>query len=252
MPETFPSLVPQKRVWGFWPTIGLSVAILVIHTATQALVSLIAFVTKWYTSGLDFQESLDMLATDGLAFSLAIITAALLGLLLMVIFIKIRGNIPVGDYLGFKSISWRTILLLTLLVSTILATILIIGNCLGDNGDADFSAEIYRNSGFLPLLWLATIFFAPIFEELFFRGFLFVGLRASRLGPTATVVLTSLLWAALHIQYSLFGIIQILAMGLVLGTVRHKTDSIWSPLLIHILWNSAAILSTALYVSSSG
>jgi len=40
-----------------------------------------------------------------------------------------------------------------------------------------------------------------LFEELFFRGFLFRGLSSSFMGPVGAVLVTSALWALIHTQY---------------------------------------------------
>jgi len=252
LPEFVPPVVPQKRLWGFWPTIGLSVAILAAYFAVQAGVLLIVFIIRLYSGELPFMEAVEMLATDGLASSLATIVAAPFGLLLTAVFIRLRGGIRVADYLDFKPISKKAILLLGLVFFAMLALATMAGEFLGDDGNTGFTVDLYRNGGLLPLLWMAIVFMAPVFEEVFFRGFMFVGLRASRLGTIGTIIITSFCWAILHIQYNLFGIIQILIMGLILGTVRHKTNSIWSPIIIHILWNAAVMVSVALYISSGG
>ncbi len=250
-PDTLAPVEPQRQLWGFWPTVGLSATILVTFFAAQIAVSLVAFLVLLYSGGLGFQETLEA-AASGLVLSLATIVSVPLGLLLVVVFIRLRGNISVADYLGFRRIKWGVVAILALLFVAMLAVVSIIGSYLGDSGDANFNTELYLSSGFPPLLWLAVVFLAPLFEEVFFRGFLFVGLRASRLGVIATVILTSLLWAILHIQYNLFGITQILGMGLILGTVRHKTDSLWGPLIIHALWNGVATASVALYGNFGG
>jgi len=59
----------------------------------------------------------------------------------------------------------------------------------------------------VPLFGIAAVVFAPLFEEGFFRGFLFVGFKQSRLGSFGTILITSAAWAALHIQYDLYGIL---------------------------------------------
>jgi len=250
--DTPPSAPLPRRVWSFWPTIGFSTVILIAYNALQLLVILAVFVIQICTSEIGLQEALGQLATNGLAFSLAIIVSVPLGLLLVLLFIRLKKDLSVADYLGFKPLRVKTALLSALIFLVILAVVLMVENYLGESGDANFSTELYRNSGFLPGLWLAVVFLAPLFEEVFFRGFLFVGLRSSRLGTVAAIVLTSLLWAAMHLQYNLYGIAQILGIGLILGIVRHKTDSLWSPLIIHILWNGAAMIFTALYISSGG
>jgi len=249
--EDIPTQTPPKRIWGFWPTIGFSAVILTAYNVTQLFVTLVVMVIQLYTNQTGLQEAWEGL-TSGLVFSLAIITSTVIGLLLVAVFIRIQGSVSLADYLGWKPIRPRIILRLVLISVVMLAAVLIIGGIIGDDGDASFTTELYGNSGNVPLFWLAVIFFAPLFEEVFFRGFLFVGLRASRAGPVTAIIITSLLWAIMHLQYNLFGIAQILSIGIIMGIVRHKTDSLWSPLIIHILWNAAAVISMALYVSPGG
>jgi hypothetical protein len=98
------------------------------------------------------------------------------------------------------------------------------------------------------LFWIGVIIFAPAFEEVFFRGFLFEGFRYSRIGVVGAIVLTSLIWAALHMQYDPFEMFLVFLMGLLLGILRYKTGSLWSPLLMHSLNNLAATIELVLYV----
>ncbi|MFC1958097.1 lysostaphin resistance A-like protein [Chloroflexota bacterium] len=110
--------------------------------------------------------------------------------------------------------------------------------------------NVYNTSVWPPLLWAALIIFAPAFEETFFRGFLFEGFRQSRIGIIGTIGLTALTWAALHMQYDIYGIVTIFIMGVLLGIVRLKTDSLWSPLLIHAFFNFVATLQVAINMNS--
>jgi len=238
---SFPSTIPPKRIWGFWPTVGFSAVIFIAYSAAQFLVSLVAFILQ-ISSGASIQQGLENLIVNGLTLSLATIVSAAVGLLLVIVFIRVRGGISSADYLGIYPLKLKTIMWLVLLFIAMLATVLVVSSYLGNDGSADFNTELYRHSGPLPLFVLAIVFAAPLFEEVFFRGFLFVGMRASRIGPVATIIITSALWAMLHLQYNIFGIVQIFVMGIILGIVRHRTDSLWSPLLIHILWNGAAVV----------
>jgi uncharacterized protein len=249
---TPPSTPPEKRLWGFWPTAGFAAAILTTYFAVQSAIATIIFFIRFPGSGLDLLEALQKLNTDGFALSVAEIVSVALGTLLIAVFIRLKGGISFADYVGFKKPGWKTLVISALVFAVMIAVVYVVSNYAGDQGDSEFSAELYRSSVFPPLLWLAIVFLGPFFEELFFRGFLFVGLRASKLGVIATVILTSLLWAALHLQYGLFGISQILVMGIVLGTVRHKTNNLWSTILIHVLWNGAALIATAVYVNQGG
>jgi membrane protease YdiL (CAAX protease family) len=111
--------------------------------------------------------------------------------------------------------------------------------------NSSFMTETYQTAGWLPLLWAAVVLFAPVFEETFFRGFLFAGIERSRFGSVGTIILTSLVWASLHLQYNFIGMATIVILGLVLGTVRLKTHSLWPSILIHVFWNATALVVTA-------
>jgi hypothetical protein len=93
---------------------------------------------------------------------------------------------------------------------------------------------------------------APIFEEIFFRGFLFQGIRYSRLGPIGAIGITSFFWAVIHLQYDIYGIATIFAHGLLLGIVRFKTDSIYLLMVMHSLASLVATVETALYAHFIG
>ena len=91
-----------------------------------------------------------------------------------------------------------------------------------------FMREAYmsaRDGGSLPLFFIAVVIVAPISEEIAFRGFLFRGLSASWLGVSGTLVVTSAVWAAMHVQYDAFTLGQIFCIGLLLGWIRWATGS---------------------------
>jgi membrane protease YdiL (CAAX protease family) len=95
------------------------------------------------------------------------------------------------------------------------------------------------------LLWVAVVIAGPIFEELFFRGFLLAGFRASFLGPIGAVVLTSASWALIHLQYDAYDMSTIFVVGCVLGASRLKTGSVLLPIGMHILNNLIATIEAA-------
>lgn len=97
------------------------------------------------------------------------------------------------------------------------------------------------------LLCLAMIVAAPIFEELLFRGFLFQGLRSSVLGGSGAVIVTAALWAVIHQQYDLVGVLSIFAMGLVLGFARWRTGSLLLTIAMHAMANLVAIMQLLIF-----
>jgi sodium transport system permease protein len=76
-----------------------------------------------------------------------------------------------------------------------------------------------------------------ICEELLFRGLLMSGLR--RLGPTAAVVVTSLLFGLAHA--SVYRLLPTAFLGAVIGLTRLRTRSIFPGMIIHALNNGLAL-----------
>jgi len=95
----------------------------------------------------------------------------------------------------------------------------------------------------------ALIVGAPLFEETFFRGFLFKGLEASFLGTVGAILVTALLWASIHVQYEIYEMSQIFVFGLLLGAARVRTGSLLAPFLAHAMANFLATLETAVMAS---
>ncbi len=101
---------------------------------------------------------------------------------------------------------------------------------------------IIETTRYTTLLWLALVVAAPVFEEVLFRGFLFEGLRRTKLGAGGTIVVTTLLWTLLHaVQYDAYFLVLIALIGILLGVARERTGSLYVPLAIHAVNN---LLST--------
>lgn len=98
-------------------------------------------------------------------------------------------------------------------------------------------------AGIVTLLVIAVG--APLSEELLFRGFLFSGLSKSRLGLWGTAILTSLAWTALHAGYSIFGLLEVLMIGLYFSWLLIRTGSLWVTIFCHAVYNT--VVGLALY-----
>ncbi len=99
-------------------------------------------------------------------------------------------------------------------------------------------------AGWLPLMWFATVLVAPAGEEIMFRGFLFRGFVRSESSAWPAIVVISLLWAGLHLQYDWTGISEIFVAGLFLGWVRWRSGSTLLTFLLHALFNLEGMLET--------
>jgi membrane protease YdiL (CAAX protease family) len=242
---------PHLPVWGPWQTTGLGLAIFAINAAAQAGVFL-GFVAKEYASnpGPSILQLITGLATNGLVLSLSVIAGAAVGVPMIVVFVKARRRASIREYLALNPITKKQVLVSLAIVAGLTALIELVGSATGQSSDT-FIVNAYQTAKPLALLWISFVIFGPAFEETFFRGFLFAGWVRSRLGTIGTVALTSGLFAVLHIQYDLFGIMSVLAMGIALGIMRFKTRSLWSPLLMHFVWNLAGMVMLAFNLGSS-
>ncbi|MFA5309692.1 MAG: type II CAAX endopeptidase family protein [Dehalococcoidales bacterium] len=254
LPPT-PAAAPQKRYWGFWATVGLGAAVLLVFFVVQLLVILVAGIAlsmPELDQSLNTQDIVDRVmdalnARLGLLQSIATIASGILGTGLILLFIRARRRADVQEYLGVNSLSLKSILVSVVTVIGLIAVFDGLAWWLGYSSGGGIVADVYNTSIWPPLFWIAVVVFAPLFEEAFFRGFLFAGFRQSPLGAAGAVALTALAWALMHaLQYSLFSIGWIFVLGVAIGTVRHKTGSIWSAFIMHALVNFIATLSLAM------
>lgn len=91
----------------------------------------------------------------------------------------------------------------------------------------------------LAIVVLFGVVLGPIYEELFFRGFLFP-LLAKSFGPAAGIFLSALLFALLHGAQNQWAWQQITIVGiagLVFGFVRHRTGSTAAATVVHAGFN---------------
>ena len=93
-----------------------------------------------------------------------------------------------------------------------------------------------------------AVFLAPLVEEPMFRGGVFGLLR--RRSRAAAYAVSTLLFAVYHVWGYLGGdaanllyLLQYLPAGLALARCREKTDSIWTPIFLHMLSNGVSMLA---------
>jgi membrane protease YdiL (CAAX protease family) len=91
---------------------------------------------------------------------------------------------------------------------------------------------------------LDAIIWAPLVEEVAFRGFLYTTLRRRFPMVTATV-LSSTIFALVH-GYSLAGFVTIWWSGLVWACAYEKSRTLWPGILCHATSNALATLSPLL------
>lgn len=256
-PQTLQPLpaAPEKRVWGGWATFGFSLVILLVFFVVQGIVVAVpTFVSVFSYMGsevLTYEEMLELVMDDitgqlGLYQSLATIISGIAGVGMTLIFIRAKKGAGILEYLGIRKISLKTALIATGITLAVLAIVETIWWLLGIQSDENIMNQVYDTSISPVLFWIAVVIFAPFFEEALFRGFLYEGLRQSWLGLYGTIMLTSFGWAIVHgVQYNVAGVTYIFVLGVIMGIVRWKTNTIWSTFIMHAVVNLVAVIIMA-------
>ena len=99
------------------------------------------------------------------------------------------------------------------------------------------------------LIIIAVAIIAPIGEELLFRGFLQQFLEQHWKDITRAILITSLFFSIIHMNPYWF--IQIYVLGVMLGFLSWKTNSIFPPLILHALNNGTALLFSFIDIEKS-
>ncbi len=113
-----------------------------------------------------------------------------------------------------------------------------------------FKENLYADTKFLaeglnsPLWWgtiLMAVVFAPLWEELTFRGFLLSALAQTRLGFWGAALISNVIWTCLHAQYGWAGIGSVFMAGMVLSWLLWRTGSLRAPIIAHGIANIVAV-----------
>lgn len=229
--------------WPFWPTIGFSLAIAVAYVIAQT-VGALAWILIAGMPLSSLSHDAKELTHNGGVVAYATLLSAIVAVALCVLFARLRPGISLRDYFALRwppnrvAIYWCAGFLLYLLGCALASRFL------DTSATEEFARAIQDVRGLTKvLLWIALYVGAPVTEEFFFRGFLFVGIQRSRLGPVGAIIITTVLFAAIHVQYDLQGIVMVSAASVFFGAVRHKTNSLLLCMVLHSIMNVIATVS---------
>jgi hypothetical protein len=198
-----------------------------------------------------FGAAVGVVVSNGLTISLSVITGlpAVLAALWVAIWIK---GMRFTGYLALRSFSWTN-----LLIGVAALVVLVMGwdalsRATGREVEPGFMGDVLKSARDDGALWLLVVSFcvaAPITEEFFARGFLYRGWSESFLRPVGAIILSSLVWTALHLQYDWYFLGEVFSIGLLLGYIRYRSNSTWLTIILHGLNNFAAVVQTILLTS---
>jgi membrane protease YdiL (CAAX protease family) len=230
----------EVKAWGRWSTFGLGL-IALLAGQMAALLAL----TWYYGTSL---AHLPDFSGSGVAVSLVILASTPVQVALLVLMARQTGD-SAAHYLGFV-LPRRSDLVVAIIA---VVAFIVVGDAIslliGQGVVTPFQRNIYRTgaaAGWLPVLWLVVVVITPIGEETLFRGFLFRGWHRTPRDVWAVIIITALLFAAAHVQYDFFVIIQVFVFGLLLGWFRWASGSTLLTMLMHALVNFEGMLETLL------
>lgn len=222
-------------------TIGIAKSLLwfilfiVIIIAVAALVG----IGCWLID--DFETSLWLHATNVSAElqCFSVFGVVLFAVLLpVIIFASHFDNQPWHVTLAIRIVPWKVLVLWMLMYLLLFALMLFLIQYF-DIYVGESVSEVAVSNSILLVLVLGLI--SPVLEELVFRGYLFCAWRDTFLGLGGTLVTTSVLFAILHVaEYQGVMLFFIFGMSMIYGLARELTDSITTPVLLHVVHNMAA------------
>ncbi len=188
--------------------------------------------------------SVEEVVGNGLFLALVTILSGIVGVAFIILITRYFQGRSFLEYLGLTGVSLKQLGFWLFIAAVFLVLSDTCTFLLKKPIVTDFMVNAVQTAKFPWLLYFALIIAAPIFEELFYRGFLLKGLSLSWLKPFGAIVLTALCWSLLHMQYDWYGVLQIFLGGLLFGYARLKSGSIYVTIAMHGLQNLVATIET--------
>ena len=248
-----PPSAPQPRPPRVWKFVGTSLWGVVVFAAMfVGQLSVLAYLVATKGIPADFAQMKAMVGS-GLTISMSIVMG--LPAALLALWCAIRPTrTPFADYLALRWTSWWNLLFGVIGLFVLVMVWEPVARAVGHDSSPEFMIGVVKSAQDDGTLWLLVIAFcviAPVTEELLTRGFLYRGWSESFLRPVGAIVLSSLVWTAMHLQYDWFFFGEIFSIGLLFGYMRYRSRSTALTMVLHGLNNFAATVQT-LWLASHG
>jgi membrane protease YdiL (CAAX protease family) len=226
------------KVWGYWATLGWAMFALLASQLLGFGALLLLRPGAWNS----FLET----PYDGILVTLSVLISnpILIGVVALAVWFARASQV---DYLALR---WPPIRDVGLGIAGLVALIALCDGLLYLSGRdlvTSFQLQSYTTAsaqGWLLPMMFSAIVMAPAGEEILFRGFLFRGWARSDRSTWPAIIVISVLWAGLHVQYDWTGIAQIIVIGLFLGWMRWRSGSTLLTFLLHALFNLEGTMET--------
>ncbi len=174
----------------------------------------------------------------------------LMALMLVLTFMVYRGLNPL-DLLGLRPVNWRQCLRVAVVgIAAAIPVVLLIQKGIsiwfpeaGGDRTVEFLRERATASDWAWVTLMAVVA-APLVEEFIFRGYLY-GVARRYGGRWAAVGVTSFLFAAIHLNP--VGLLPLAVLGVVFALAYELTGSVWTSVLMHVLFNGLTLAVLAFF-----
>lgn len=145
--------------------------------------------------------------------------------------------------LGFGKFQWSTLgigcgLLIISYIIILVHNIILMS--LGIETQGDEISNLFELLDSPVWFFMVGAVLAPLVEEIFFRGFLFQGLRA-KYGWISGVLISSAIFAIAHLDPA--SLIPTFILGSLLAYLYHRSNSVWPGVILHMAVNTFGLLS---------
>jgi len=248
-----PPVTSRPRVWKFWGTAFWGFVVFAAMFVGQlAVVGWFLLRQSVPINHDTFAEGVTLVVSHGMTISLSVITGLPAVVAALWIAIRIK-RADFADYLALRAFSWANLVIGVVALFVLVMAWDALSRATGREVEPGFMGDVLKTAradGALGLLIFAFCVAAPITEEFFARGFLYRGWSESFLRVPGAIVLSSLVWTGLHLQYNWYFLGEVFSIGVLLGYVRYRSKSTWLTIILHGLNNFAAVVQTIILTSS--
>lgn len=242
-PNHPPLIVTTPGAWKFWGTAlwGLLIFVAMFVGQVGAILLLMAL------RGLPIDmASIQLVGREPQALALSVIMGLPATLVAVWLAIRIK-KASFVDYLALHWPSWKQFLFGAVGLILLVLAWETMSRSLGREATPGFMTDLLksgRDKGAALLLLVAFAVAAPMSEEILARGFLFRGWSASFLRVPGAIILSSLVWTIVHLQYDMYFLAEVFTIGLWFGYMRYRANSLWLTSVLHALNNLTAVVLT--------
>jgi len=236
----------QRRPWTWWRLVWNFAVVGAAFMVPQIAVFVAALLMAAFTDP-EFNLPLwaEKAGSNGLLLSVSTFASTLMCIPVIRLLVGLAQNRP-WDFLGIRRPSKEAVLLGCVAMSAFIVVSDSSNVMLGRPLVPRFMIDAFATARWPVLLLAALSVAAPIGEELFFRGLILGGLQARHLSALNAAIISSLIFAALHLQYDLFDMVSVFFMGLLFAGARLRSGSIIPGIAMHAMANAVGFIEVAL------